>query len=188
MKTEKKCFEISGEDFGKLKVFQEEHAECREQSPNMTGAQYEYIFIEDNLGIFKKVKCCCGKHIELDGDYDLEIISKKSDFQILTDDEKTRNILRHLLSMKKRPKMFMNEPSYDKLSLFLYGYAWGIHENKETDGYDVICWSEIEQYVNDLILPEVDSKRHTDEELFFIFFDVLERTIIERFPQYKDLL
>ena len=153
------------------------------------GVKYEYQFEAKDIGRFYDFYL--PEHrllIELDGDYDLEIISKKSDFQILTDDEKTRNILRHLLSMKKRPKMFMNEPSYDKLSLFLYGYAWGIHENKETDGYDVICWSEIEQYVNDLILPEVDSKRHTDEELFFIFFDVLERTIIERFPQYKDLL
>lgn len=69
----RKEFMICGADFDKPKDFQNEHERClMDHYPNITGAQYKYTFIEDGLGVFKQVQCCCGAHIDLVGDYDLK--------------------------------------------------------------------------------------------------------------------
>jgi len=188
---ERKHFEICGKNFEKLAHFQKEHEVCKNKFPNVTGAQYQYTFIEDGLGVFAQVKCCCGKHIDLDGDYDLQNSLDKPSFQIYADDQKTRRIIKQLFQIKKRPRMFMLEPSYAVLNAFLYGIACGIHEGKvseDSEDYEVICWSEIEPYVNELILTKKNSNKFSDEELFYIYFEMLELVIRESFPQYIELI
>lgn len=188
---ERKHFEIWGKDFEKLAYFQKEHEVCKIKFPNVTGAQYQYTFIEDGLGVFAQVKCCCGKHIDLDGNYDLQNSSDKPSFQIYADDKKTGRIIKQLFLIKKRPKMFMLEPSYAVLNTFLYGIAFGIHEGKageDSEDYEVICWSEIEPYVNELMLPKKNSNKFSDEEMFYMFFEILEQVICEHFPQYVELI
>lgn len=189
IKKDRKYFEICAKDYEKLSHFQEEHESCKKQFPNMTGAQYQYIFIEDGLGVFSQVKCCCGKHIDLDGDYDLQNSMPNPTFQIYADDQKTRKVVKQLFQIKKRPRMFMLEPSYTVLNAFLHGIAVGIHEWKECEeDIEVVCWSEIESYINEIMMPKESCKHYSDEELFYLFFEALEQVIREHFPQYVELI
>lgn len=185
---DRKYFEICAKDYEMLLHFQKEHESCKKQFLNMTGAQYQYVFIEDGLGVFAKVTCCCGKHIDLDGEYDLQNTTDKDSFHIHADDQKTRSVIKQLFQIKKRPKMFMLEPSYTALKIFLYGLAFGIQEWKACENVEVVCWSEMEPYINELMLSKTNSKQFSEEELFYLFFETLGQVICEHFPQYVELI
>lgn len=183
-----KKFVIDGNDYETLLEFQKKHKLCVSKFPNMTGAQYQYTFMEDGLGTFKQVKCCCGEHIDLTAEYDASIIPDNHQFQVLTEDQGTQKTLRILMNMKKRPRMFMGRKSYQMINSFLYGLAIGICGMRTSEEYELACWSEIEPFINESMLPKVNSEEYSDEQLFDIFFETLEEVICERFPQFSNII
>ncbi len=165
-------FSITGEEFSRVQRFREDHKGCIEKHPNMTGAQFEYCFSEDGLGLFKTVTCVCGESISLTADYDGTVANKP--FQVVPANKETVDLVKLTLSLQKRPGMLTGkelERSYKVLHAYLAGRSC------YDDLYRELLWRATIR-----LEKGSDSKEYTDEELYDKFFICFEDVLREEYP------
>ena len=178
-------FTIKGKDYERLIKFKQKHADCLMKYPNMTAGQFQYSIMPDGLGVFKTCVCCCGQSISLCEDYNLGFDDEKKTedepkFRILTEDEQTKEIIKLLFAMEKRPRMFFGKNvTFTSLYSFLMGYGFA----KRQKGEEEIHWLKyIDTEVGNKL--ESASDKLSEEEKFYKFFDVLRDVLKENYPQY----
>lgn len=151
--------------------------------PNMTCAQFEYLFVLDALGIFTTVTCICGKNITLTESYNLSTddASKISTpkFQTIPEDEKTLEITRTLLAMKKRPGLYFgSNPTYSCLRSFLVGYGLGTRNGEE------IYWSQMSSDVDREFRLVNDGHNLSEQEQFTLYLEAFETVLRRDYPEF----
>lgn len=191
MKDKKIEFTIEGNDYEKLNAFKKKHKSCLDKHPNMTCGHYSYSFSVDGLGVLKTVTCVCGKSVYLDGDYNLGVDDEfklpKNRFQVIPEDRKTKEVIRTLLAMQKRPGMYFGSTerrSYSALSMFLAGYGCGAR----AIGEEEIYWGTMDSEVRREFIKMTEGKDFSDQEQFDIFFEALDLILRRDYPQYLEEL
>lgn len=191
---EKLVFTIKGDDYKKLLEFQKKHEQCLDIMPNMTGAQYEYTFIPDGLGLYKTVTCVCGETLSLDSDYDLphidesDVDKSKSPFQLHRElkHKNTLKLLHLLKGIEMRPGMYFGkEPSWDELWLFICGMSLGSYNKPEDAADTIVNISEFSDIVDDVkgsVFTDIEFKRIKKSERFKTFFERLWKKIKDEYP------
>lgn len=167
-------FSITGEEFDRVQRFREGHKKCIEKHPNLTGAQFEYCFSEDGMGLFKTVTCVCGESIALTADYDMTVANKP--FQIVPTNEETIDLVKLTLSLRKRPGMLTGkaqERSYKVLHAYLAGRSCN------NNLYRDIFWR-----ANRRLERESEGSKFSDEEMYDRFFAAFEDTLREEYPAF----
>ena len=99
------------------------------------------------------------------------------------EDRKTKEILRILHTMHKRPGLYFgteDKRSYFALRMFLAGYECGTRKVGEEE----LHWSIMDQEVWRELQSRTDGKVFSDQELFDIFFEALELVLKRDYPQY----
>ncbi len=184
-KTKKIEFVIEGKDYEKLNEFKKIHSNCLELYPNMTGGQYCYSFSGDGFGILKTVTCVCGQRVFLDGEYNFELDDEfklpKGRFQVVPEDKKTKEIIRTIFNMRKRPGMYFGSSenrSFLALKWFLEGYAKGTREKDEEETY----WETMQSEVWAEYKKMTEGQAYSDQEQFDIYFEALEMVLKRDYP------
>lgn len=175
-------FIINGEDEEKLEEFKARHKGCLNKNSNVSLAQYRYTFIPDGFGMFKKCTCCCGESIILDSDYDLVSCDKRSIssyFKIVPKDKATYEIVNRLLSIEKRPGLFLRgQKTISRINDFLMGVHLAAPEKcfwkSEMDG---AVWDEFQLMTSD--------REYSEEEEYEKFFEALH-LVLDR--EYSELI
>ncbi len=183
-------FIIEGSDLEKLKKFQKEHKNCITKFPNMTGANFEYTFIPDGLGLFKTVECVCGKRLNLASEYELsfddenkEIIPK---IENIAPDDTCRNYLKWLFNIYVRPGLFFGSTKnicYNYIAILTWGYRMALNPSPEAP------FSKLEYKIQKSLSKKMwDKDFKNTPESFDLYFENLIKVIEENYPQYKDLI
>ena len=94
-------------------------------------------------------------------------------------DEKTLEIARTLLAMKKRPGLYFgSNPTYSCLSSFLAGYGFGTRTGEE------IYWSKMSTNVNREFQKKIDGHTFSDREQFNLYLEVFETVLRRDYPEF----
>lgn len=181
-------FFINGNDLKKLNAFKRRHKECFDKYPNMTGAQFEYRFIPDGMGIFKTVTCSCGKSISLTNDYNMFLESNEDEsfdiekpVHICPEDERIFIILEWLMQARKHPELFnFNKGSYKDLSFFVRGLSMGANLLSDESSE----WYSILDIVDKEFIDYTKDKRYSDQKKYNLWLDILFKRIKKDYPRY----
>lgn len=116
-------------------------------------------------------------------------MENKKSFNMDPEDRKTVDVIKLLMPMKARPGMYLGSKSYERLMIFLAGYARGtnLYENSE-----VISWSNIQQDVWQRIEEHYTYQNWNnelpDDGKFDIYIDMIFAVFAEKYPEHaRDL-
>ena len=173
-KTEQKyAFTIENDNYEKMMAFKEKHEQCKMKFPNVVGAQYTYSFIPNSCGEVIVIECACGEKLYLDDSFD-SMGMDFSDDCISVESENTAKIIEYILSVIKRPKLFLENKPYVELNLFLNGMVVCDRINGSTKSNEKLF--EAIRRIN----LKIENEHMTDEEKFDLFSKLFEEYVCEK--------
>lgn len=176
---------IEGKDYDKYESFEEAHEDCILKYPNMTGGHFKIEAVADGFGLFKTVTCVCGESIVLDGEYEKGFDSGDSSaakpvFQTVPEDRETEELLKMLLRMKRSPELFFGKNrKISLLKYYVFGFECAARLRNKSMGWNHIHEKLLQEYTR-----ATNGKDYSEEELFQLYLDILERVLRCDFPEY----